>query len=86
ENLKNPERNKRNAVTYKSTLELFSNYAEKAGNVDIDWQYEMSIKLGMYTTANFTYALKYDDDQSENDRGPQVQLKEAFSLGFAFTF
>ena len=86
EKLKNPDRNKRNAVTYKSSLELFSNYAEKAGNIDIDWQYEMGIKLGMYTTANFTYALKYDDDQSEGDRGPQVQLREYFSLGFSFTF
>lgn len=86
EKAKNPDKAKRNSVSYKTSLELFSNYAEKAGNVDVDWQYEMSMKLGTYTSATFTYQLKYDDDQKSKNHGPQLQLKENFSLGFAYTF
>ena len=83
---KNPDRAKQNSVSYKTSLELFSNYAEKAGNIDVDWMYEMRLKLGTYTSATFTFNMKYDDDQKEKDSGPKLQVRENFSLGFTFNF
>ena len=83
---RNPDRAKKNSISYNTKLELFSNYAEKPSNIDVDWRYEMSMKLGTFTSANFVYNLIYDDDQKSKNHGPQLQLKETFSMGFAYTF
>ncbi|NJO88824.1 MAG: DUF3078 domain-containing protein, partial [Chloroflexia bacterium] len=49
-------------VNMTTKLELFSNYAEKPGNVDWDWQFLLTMKVNKLLSANINLHLIYDDD------------------------
>ena len=74
-----------------SKLELFSNYTEKPQNVDVDWQFLLSMKVNKWLSANINLHLIYDDDikgtdDSGEEIGPQVQFKEVFGIGLNIKF
>lgn len=78
-------------VTFQSKLELFSNYLENPQNVDINWENLISMKVNEYISANILVHLIYDDDinyvnDDGTDKGPQLQLKEVFGVGFSYKF
>ena len=74
-----------------SRLELFSNYLNNPGNIDIDFSNVISIQLNEYIAANINIHMKYDDDTKmgiDVDGDGQVdkyaakmQFKEVLGVG-----
>lgn len=81
-------------VTFESRLELFSNYLENFGVIDVNWQNGLVMKVNDVLTANFSTHLIYDkdidieheDDSGNIEVGPRVQFKSVFGAGFAYSF
>lgn len=81
-------------VNLESRLELFSNYVENFGNIDVNWQNGLVMKVNKFLTANFFTQLLYDDDidieiDNNNDgiideKGPRVQFKSVLGIGLAW--
>jgi len=74
-----------------SKLEMFSNYMENAGNIDVDLQVLLTLKVNKFLTTNINLHLIYDDDIKTTDdagviSGPEVQFKELFGLGLTYKF
>ena len=75
-----------------SKLELFSAY-ESFGNVVVNWDVLLTMKVTKYINASIRGQLKYDDavpyiDPEEPDvkHGARVQLMDAITVGFAYSF
>lgn len=78
-------------VSLISTLDLFTAYDSSFGNVDVNWDFLINMKINRFLSANVNTTLKYDDDiKSVADdgslRGPRVQFKEVIGVGFAYNF
>ncbi|XOV94412.1 MAG: DUF3078 domain-containing protein [Bacteroidota bacterium] len=83
-------------VKVDSRLELFTNYVENFGNIDVNWQNTIVFKVNGWLTTNLFTQLIYDDDikievDKNNDGvvdavGPRVQFKNVFGLGITFTY
>jgi hypothetical protein len=83
-------------VSFVTKIDLFSNYIKNFGNIDVNWETFLAIKIGRFFSANITLAVVYDDDVriAENNKttgkselvGPRVQVKEVFGLGFSYKF
>lgn len=74
-----------------SKLDMFTPYNEDFGNVDINWELLASFKINKLLTATLNTTLRYYDkehyvDSDGVDKGPKVQFKEIFGLGFAYKF
>lgn len=77
-------------VNVESRLELFSNYIQKPGNIDVNWENIIILKVNQWLTTNFITQLIYDDDINipiYNDAGeqvgagPRIQFKQLFGVG-----
>ncbi|MEP0367075.1 MAG: DUF3078 domain-containing protein [Cyclobacteriaceae bacterium] len=68
-------------VTLDSRVELFSNYVNDFGLLDVNWQNTISMKVNEYLTANYTFQLIYDKDISG-----EVQTKSVFGAGLSYAF
>lgn len=74
-------------VSLSSTLELFSNYLYKAGNIDVNFENQLDLKINEYITTNLILHFIYDDDilialDPEGTRfGPRLQFKEVLNVG-----
>lgn len=66
-------------VTYKSTLSLFDSF-NAPETPDALWENLVTMKVNDWLQTNFELVLLYDDDVTSD-----VQLKEVFSVGVAFT-
>jgi len=83
-------------VNVDSRLELFTNYIENFGNIDVNWQNGFVFKVNGWLTTNFFTQLIYDDDidievDNNNDgtideTGPRIQFKSVLGVGATFTF
>jgi hypothetical protein len=83
-------------VNFSSKLELFTNYVENFGNVDINWQNLVAMKVNSWLTVNWQTQLIYDDDikiasgvdASGEPTGfaPRTQFKSVFGVGLSFQF
>lgn len=74
-----------------STADFFTAYSKDFGNVDVNWDLLISMKVNKFLSANINTTLKYDDDvksidKNGNKRGPKVQFKEVLGVGFAYNF
>jgi len=78
-------------VNMTTKLELFSNYTEKPQNIDMDWQFLLTLKVNKWLSANISLHLIYDDDiKTTNDlgmeEGAKLQFKEVFGVGLNYKF
>ena len=78
-------------VNFTSTLDLFSNYLNNPGNIDVSWRAMINMKINKYLSANISTHLLYDDDIDYTDsegvnQGPRVQFKELLGIGFSVKF
>jgi len=85
-------------ASYQTRLELFTNYIENFGNIDVNWENIILLKVNKYLSANFFTQLLYDDDidigVDDNDNGtiddnelkPRVQFKTVFGVGLTYNF
>ncbi len=65
-------------ITYKTRLDLFSNYKENPQNVDIFWTNILAMKVNRFLTTNIAVDLLYDD----NAIG-RLQLRQLLGIGFS---
>ncbi len=81
-------------INLDSKLELFTAYDDSFGNVDINWQNALLMKVNDWLSASLITQLIYDDDidiVEVNDAGdvissgPKVQFKQIFGLGLSYT-
>jgi len=78
-----------------TNLSLFSNYADKPQNIDVNWDMLLVFKVNKFLNFTFTTVLIYDHDvdvpKDRNDdgvfdgTGKGVQFKEIFALGFSYS-
>ena len=78
-------------VNLKSTLDLFTNYSENFGNIDVTWELMINMKINSFMTATINTSLVYDDDvdyidENGDSKGPKVQFKEVIGIGLAYKF
>ena len=78
-------------VNLKSTLDLFTSYTDNFGNIDLQWDMLITMKINSLLTATINTSLIYDDDVDYIDsdgmnKGPKIQFKEIVSLGLAYKF
>lgn len=93
-------RTKYKVENFESRLELFSNYLENFGNMDVNWQNSLVVNLTKVISANFYTQLLYDDDikigADDNGDGEilevdgefksRVQFKSVIGVGLAYNF
>lgn len=79
-------------ITYKSKLELFSNYIKKPQNIDIFWTNMIAMKVNSLISVNLSLDMIYDDDVRvfENPKtgamGPRLQVKQVLGIGLTAKF
>lgn len=79
-------------VTFRSKLELFSNYRHNAQNIDVFWTNTLALKVNKWITANVNVDMIYDDDVKvfENKQtgvlGPRLQVKQVIGVGLTAKF
>lgn len=77
-------------------LRLYSDYLNKFGNIDVDWELNLDLKVNEYVKANVGSHLKYDDDVKfkkdlDGDGtletgGPRIQFKQLLGVGLVYQF
>jgi len=75
-------------------LTLYSDYINKFGNIDIDWQVNVNMVVNEYVRANIGFHLIYDDDIKakkeingvQENIGPKIQLKQVLGVGVTYNF
>ncbi len=67
-------------VSLQTVLSLFSAY-ETFGNIDINWDVILNLKVNDYINATVNTSLVYNDDVLT-----RVQFKEVIGIGFAYKF
>jgi hypothetical protein len=71
-------------------IDFFSNYLKKPGNIDVNAEFLITMKINEFLAATFNALFIYDDDvkllQSDNSTGPGLQVKEVFGLGLSYKF
>jgi len=53
-------------INLTTTLELFSDYLHKFGNIDVNWSFLLSLKVNKWIAASIQTQLIYDDDVTFN--------------------
>ncbi|MFI5171186.1 MAG: DUF3078 domain-containing protein [Chitinophagales bacterium] len=84
--------------SFTSKLVLFDNYTdpitEHRGNIDVDFQNNLNLKVGKYLATTLFVQILYDHDiviptYNENDEiigaGPKTQIKEVFGIGLSYS-
>jgi hypothetical protein len=76
-------------ITYKSRLDLFSNYRRKPKNVDLYFTNVVNVKLSKILSLTWSVDMIYDDDVrlfGKNNNGAALQLKSLVGIGLLAKF
>jgi len=68
-------------VSAENILGLFSNYLKDPGNIDINYNLKVVMKINKILTANLDFQVIYDDDAFAG-----FQTREVFGLGVNYNF
>jgi hypothetical protein len=77
------------SLSFKSRLDLFSNYMEKPQNIDIFMTNTLIVKLARVLALTWNVDMIYDDDVKlfgDNNDSPALQLKSLVGLGLMVKF
>lgn len=84
------------SVNIDTSLELFSNYFNKVGNVDVDWSTAIDMQINYFMSTRLSFQLLYDDDvevplyrevngaRERVGSGQRLQFNENLSVGLVF--
>ena len=85
-----------NNIGLNNKLRLYSDYLNKFGNIDVEWELNLDLQVNEYVKANVGSHLKYDDDVKfkqdlDGDGnletgGPRVQFKQLLGVGVVYSF
>jgi len=76
-------------LTYKSRLDLFSNYRHKPQNVDLYMTNALNVSIAKILTATWGLDLIYDDDAKlfgKNRNSPALQVRSLVGIGLMVKF
>jgi hypothetical protein len=78
-------------INITSSLELFTDYLHKFGNIDVNWSVNLSLKVNKWLAASVQTQLIYDDDvmiktAPDEAAGPRTQFKEMLGVGLTYKF
>lgn len=83
-------------IDLNNQLSLYSDYLNKFGNIDVDWQMTVNMKVNEFVKANVGSHIRYDDDVKFKEdtngdgkletSGPRVQLKQMLGVGVVYEF
>ena len=81
-------------VVWINKLVLYSDYINKFGNIDVDYDFLLDLVVNQYVRASIGARIIYDDDikaKKEIDGkqvtvGPKVQLKQMLGVGLVYAF
>lgn len=85
------EKNIMENVKLMTDANFFTAYDKSFGNVDIEWNLLINMKINKYLNASLNTTLKYDDDvkyidSDGNKHGARVQFKEILGVGIGYNF
>lgn len=74
-----------------TSVDFFTPYDRQFGNIDVNWDVLISMKINKYLSATLNTTLKYDNDvktfdDKGNKHGAKVQFKEVLGVGVAYNF
>ena len=84
-------------VTLNNKINLYTDYLYSFGNIDIDWELNLNLKVNQYIQANIGTHMIYDDDikfdEVKDTNGdiidpgePRIQLKQILGVGVNYNF
>ncbi len=81
-------------VSLKHNITLYTDYLNNFGNIDVDWQLLLEMKVNDVIKATLGGHMIYDDDiKNKRDvngtqvtEGPRVQFKQLLSVGLVYNF
>ena len=81
-------------VSMENRLSLYADYLKNLGNVDVNYDAVVDMRINQYLYAQFTLGLRYDDDakveigahSGEPIYGKRLQVKQTLGIGLAYTF
>lgn len=81
-------------VIFENRLSLYSDYINKFGNIDVEWQFKFDLVVNDHIRANIGAHIVYDDDIKAKEEvngqqvtvGPKVQLKQMLGVGLVYDF
>ncbi|WP_242121631.1 DUF3078 domain-containing protein [Aestuariivivens sediminicola] len=83
-------------VGLKHQVNLYTDYANNFGNVDVDWSLDFDFKVNSYVRATLGSRLRYDDDIKTQEAtevegeyeeaGAKIQWMQFLGVGFAVDF
>ena len=74
-------------ILMNNKLILYSDYLNKYGNIDFDWELTFDLKVNKHIKANIGTHLLYDDDVKDKDsERPKIQLKQLLGVGLSYAF
>jgi hypothetical protein len=81
-------------IVLDNRLSLYSDYINRFGNIDVDWQMQLNLTVNEYVKANIGLHMIYDDDIKSKEEingeqvilGPKLQLKQALGIGIIYNF
>lgn len=81
-------------IQLENRLNLYSDYLNNFGNIDVDWQLQLNLIVNQYVKANIGIHLIYDDDIKAKEEiageqvtvGPKIQLKQNLGIGLEYNF
>ncbi len=81
-------------IFFENRLSLYTDYLNRFGNVDIDYDTRLDLVVNQYVKANVGVHFVYDDDiKSKKEiggvqvtQGPKAQLKQVLGVGVVYAF
>ncbi len=84
-------------IELKSRLNLYSDYIKSFGNIDVDWELTINMKVNKFISTSLGTQMIYDDDILfdivKNDNGtiinpgvPKIQFKQVLGVGILYGF
>ena len=81
-------------IVWVNKLVLFTDYINKFGNIDIDYDFKLDMTVNQYVKVNIGARIIYDDDikaKEEQDGkqvtlGPKLQIRQMLGVGLVYTF
>jgi hypothetical protein len=75
-------------INLASTLELYTNYLKDFGNIDVNWNLLLTMKVNKWLAASINTQFIYDDDINISNQGghggPKLQFKEIIGVGLTY--
>lgn len=81
-------------IFWDNRISLYSDYINRFGNIDVDWQMQLDLVVNKYVRANIGAHFIYDDDIKAKEEvngeqitvGPKLQFKQLLGVGVVYNF